>query len=101
MRREIKEQRLLTGASRTRRLRVHNFAPALEDTLQNCDALDVAFETYNRVDVGTSPRPNSGAPISSNAKAATRTIIADIAAQLDALDRQRQRLADLLRDVSL
>ncbi|HEX4413757.1 MAG TPA: hypothetical protein VH107_09020 [Lacipirellulaceae bacterium] len=69
--------------------------------MSNCNALDVAFENYTRVDLGVSSVSNAGTPKASRPKEATKALISDIAAQLDVLDRQRQKLANLLRDVSI
>ena len=79
------------------------------------DAIDTAFEEYSRVDVGASqveaPRGNISPVGESNlatdsrdrgaARSITKDIAANIAAQLDLLDRQREQLAALLRDVAL
>jgi hypothetical protein len=63
---------------------------------QPVEILDAAFDDYRRVDVATSID-------SSRNKSAgmTKALIADITAQLDILDRQREQLANLLKDVNL
>ncbi len=101
MRSELSEQRLVAGAKRMRRVADQNTAPAVPDSSRDRNALDTAFENFTRIDVGSTPGSSSHTPTASNATTTTKAIIADIAAQLDALDRQRQRLSDLLRNVSI
>ncbi len=60
------------------------------------DALDSAFEDYARIDVGIARSSSTD-----SLHQVTKSLVADIATQLDALDRQRQMLTDLLRNVSL
>jgi hypothetical protein len=59
-------------------------------------ALDLAFAHYTRVDVGAGQQSTASDP-----HQATKSLVAEIAAQVEALDLQRQKLADLLRNVSL
>lgn len=96
MRREPTELSLMTASKRTR---VRN-AFRTTDVLPAADALDAAFEEYSRVDVGTDQIEAPRGPASlGDAGSMTKDLIADIAAQLGILDRQREQLAALLRDV--
>lgn len=102
MRSDTSERRLVTG-SRATRNGANNFTgPSFGATsAPTCDALDEAFENYTRIDVGTTSKPTAHAPKTEQSKVAANEIISDIAAQLDALDRQRQRLSNLLRDIQI
>jgi hypothetical protein len=60
------------------------------------DALDAAFADYRRIDT-----PNSGANTEPDARLLTKALLADISSQLQLLDRQREQLASLLRDVTI
>jgi hypothetical protein len=94
MRTESSEKRLIT----TRRAmhRAGENVTAQDIRAEQSNVLDIAFEDYTRVDVGVVRRSSTdGQP------QATKSLVADIAAQLDALDQQRQKLADLLRNISL
>jgi hypothetical protein len=88
--------------------------PATHQTIElpAVDALDAAFEEYTRVDVGAcqveapcgkalltqESRMATDSRASGNARSMTKYLVADIAAQLGILDRQREHLAALLRD---
>jgi hypothetical protein len=94
MRSESSEQRLITSRRAMRRAS-ENSAPR-DIRNEQSNALDIAFENYTRVDVGVVRRSSTnGQP------QATKSLVADISAQLGALDQQRQKFADLLRNVSL
>jgi len=94
MRSESSEKRLIT-TRRTLHRASENIA-AQNIRTERSNALDIAFEDYTRVDVGVVRDEGTHNP-----QQATKSLIADIAAQLDSLDQQRQKLADLLRNVSL
>ena len=93
MQNEPTEFSLMNGASRTRlqMRRAERARPVIQPA--PADALDAAFDEYSRIDAVpqqvTPPRA---------ARAMTKDLIADIAAQLHVLDRQREQLAALLRD---
>lgn len=59
-------------------------------------AMDAAFADFSRIDVGTPRVETSG-----ERRKVTKEIVANIAAQLGTLDRQREQLAELLRSVEL
>jgi hypothetical protein len=69
----------------------------LSEKSPTADVRDAAFDDYRRIDIAALPsdRPRS------DAAGMTKALIADIATQLDTLDRQREQLAALLRDVNL
>ena len=92
MQNEPTEFSLMNGASRTRlqMRRAERARPVIQSA--PADALDAAFDEYSRIDAV----PQQAAP--REARAMTKDLIADIAAQLHVLDRQREQLAALLRD---
>lgn len=71
--------------------------------LPTSDALDAVFEAYTRVDPISHANGDQSSRASdvSSARSTTKALIADIAAQLDILDRQRQQLAALLSEAEL
>ena len=66
----------------------------MDGDLAAADALDQAFADYSRVDVGDSPIEATSDP-----RSMTKELVADIARQLNILDRQRDQLAALLSSV--
>jgi len=72
-------------------------SPRQPEQLPAAEVLDAAFDDYRRVDVAA-PRSECSRRETAHM---TKALIADIAAQLDVLDRQREQLASLLRDVNL
>jgi hypothetical protein len=94
MRSESSEKQLITCRRATHRAS-ESFA-AQDIRNEQSSALDIAFEDYTRVDVGV-VRDSA----THNPHQAAKSLVADIAAQLDSLDQQRCKLADLLRNVSL
>ena len=96
MRNEPTEFSLMSGASRTRlqMRRAERARPVTEQA--PADALDAAFDEYSRTDA-----VQQQATPQREARAMTKDLIADIAAQLSVLDRQREQLASLLRDAAV
>jgi len=94
MRIESIVKRLVTGRRANRR--ASEKRPTQISTAEHGSALDLAFADYTRVDVGAGRQS-----ITTNPHQATKSLVAEIAAQVEALDQQRQKLADLLRNVSL
>ena len=72
-------------------------SPRLPEKSPTPDVLDAAFDDYRRIDIAAAPsdRPRG------DAAGMTKALISDIATQLGILERQRQQLAALLRDVNL
>ena len=91
MQNEPIEINLPKSSARTR------ISPRRPEQLPAAEVLDAAFDDYRRVDVAAR---RSESPRGETARM-TKTLIADIATQLDILDRQREQLATLLRDVNL
>ena len=81
------------GAAR----RGERIRPTVSDAFESttADVLDAAFDQYTRVDAGA---PTS-ATLQRDRQAMTCSLIADISAQLEILDRQRQQLAEMFADV--
>lgn len=106
------------GASRAARQakpfsqRMHGSERRLPES-RAADVLDEAFAEYSRVDVGTpvaeklraACNPPANSPVASGAandwRALTRDLVADIAAQLETLNGQRQQLTRLLQSVEI
>jgi hypothetical protein len=105
MRREPTELSLMSGSTRVRgsvRFGERVRQPTHQTIeLPAADVLDAAFEEYSRVDVGAChvEAPRGSATLAGDARTMTKSLVADIAVQLDILDRQREQLAALLRDV--
>lgn len=105
MRREPTELSLMSGSTRVRGS--ERFAKRVRQSthqtveLPAADVLDAAFEEYSRVDVGDCrvEAPSGNVTLAGDARSMTKDLVADIAAQLEVLDRQREHLAALLRDV--
>jgi len=91
MQNEPIEINLMKSSARTR------IAPRRSEQTPSADVLDAAFDDYRRVDVVAVPNDRSRC----DASGMTKSLIAGIATQLDILDRQREQLAALLRDVNL
>jgi hypothetical protein len=91
MQNEPIEINLMKSSARAR------ISPRLPEKSPTAEVCDAAFDDYRRVDVAAAPgdRPRS------DAAGMTKALIADIATQLNILDRQREQLAALLRDVNL
>jgi hypothetical protein len=94
MRIESIVKRLVTG--RRANPRPSENRPTQVSTAQHGSALDLAFADYTRIDVGVGRQS-----ITANPHEATKSLVAEIAAQVEALDQHRQKLAELLRNVSL
>jgi hypothetical protein len=93
---EPTEIRVMNDSDRYAARRIERTRPSSPAAceLASVDVLDNAFDEYTRIDAGT---PTGSAP--RDARAMSKTLIADIAAQLDILDRQRRQLEALLGDV--
>jgi hypothetical protein len=90
MQNEPTEINLMKSSARTRISPRRPEQPTVE-------ILDAAFDDYRRVDVATESNGSSR----TDTTGMTKALIADISTQLNILDRQREQLAALLRDVSL
>jgi hypothetical protein len=91
MRQDAIEMGIIGAATRPRsseRIGDRRAAPAGEPRV-----IDEAFAGYGRADCTTTPRETGGGPIVNQA------LVNDLAAQLAAIDRQRERLARLLESI--
>jgi hypothetical protein len=61
--------------------------------------LDEAFADFMRVDAGTASIVATNKSVAQNWPSMTQALISDIATQLESLERQRRRLAQLLEGV--
>jgi hypothetical protein len=103
---KLNQFELITGGKRSRRATgVRGRSPILDDIAASpgMAALDAAFDEYRRIDAAPSQaeecRTSSGADTGVKSEHAMRGMIADIAAQLAGLERQRQTLTSLLRKI--
>jgi hypothetical protein len=91
MQNEPIEINLQKNSARTR------ISPRRLEQSPTVEVLDAAFDDYRRVDVAAPQKNRSRG----DTARMTKALIADIGTQLDVLDRQREQLAALLRDVNL